>query len=55
MSFVDAIRDAEFYTGVKKLYKLPSEDLIKSTFELWEDSEGDLKTLLGLALHFGHA
>ena len=53
MSFVDAIRDAEFYTGVKKLYKLPSEDLIKSTFELWEDSEGDLKTLLGLALHFG--
>ena len=53
MSFVDAIRDTEFYTGVKKLYKLPSENLIKSTFELWEDSEGDVKILLGLALHFG--
>ena len=53
MSFVDDIRSAEFFTGVKKLYKLPSEDLIKSTFELWEDSTGDLRVLLGMALHFG--
>lgn len=53
MSFVEDVRSAEFFTGVKKLYKLPSEDLIKSTFELWEDSTGDLRTLLGMALHFG--
>ena len=53
MTFVEDLRDAEFFTGLKTNYKLPSEDLIKSTFELWEDSTGDLRTLLGLALHFG--
>ena len=53
MTFVEDLRDAEFFTGLKTNYKLPSEELIKSTFELWEDSTGDLRTLLGLALHFG--
>jgi integrase len=53
MSFVKCLRDAEFFTGVKIQYRLPSTDLIKSTFELWEDSTGDLNVLLGLALHFG--
>lgn len=53
MEFADIIRAEEFYQKLKKQYRLPSESLIAATFELFNDSEGDLYTLLGLSLHFG--
>jgi integrase len=53
MAFAEVIRSEEFYQKLKKHYKLPSEKLIAATFELFNDSDGDIYTLLGLSLHFG--
>ena len=53
MEFADIIRDEEFYQKLKKQYTLPPESLIAATFELFNDSKGDIYTLLGLSLHFG--
>ena len=55
MEFADIIRAEEFYQKLKKQYRLPSESLISATFELFNDSEGDLYTLLGLAFILGCA
>lgn len=53
MEFASVIRSEEFYKKLKKQYRLPSESLIKKTFDLFNESEGDIYTLLGLSLHFG--
>ena len=53
MDFAEIIRAEEFYKKLKKQYRLPAEDLIKKTFDLFAESEGDLYTMLGLSLHFG--
>jgi integrase len=53
MDFVDAIRSQEFFKGMKKLYRLPPLDLIQKTFDLWPKTDGDVHTLIGIALHFG--
>ena len=53
MEFAEIIRSEEFYKKLKKQYRLPSEDLIKKTFDLFSESEGDFYSLLGLSLHFG--
>jgi len=53
MGFADIIRAEEFYQKLKKQYRLPSEQLIMKTFELFNNAEGDIYTLLGLSLHFG--
>ena len=53
LSFVDEIKGLENYKGLKKQYRLPPMKLIEDTFELWQQSDGDLYVLLGLALHFG--
>lgn len=53
MDFVEVIRSQEFFKGMKKLYRLPPLDLIQKTFDLWPTTEGDVHTLIGIALHFG--
>ena len=53
MSFVDILRSQEFYKGLKKQYRLPPLDLIQKTFDLWPTTDGDVHTLIGMALHFG--
>ena len=53
ISWADEIKDLEKFGGLKQQYKLPSADLIEKTFKLWENSSGDMYTLLGLILHFG--
>jgi len=53
MEFVESIRSEEFYTKLKKQYRLPPESLISKTFQLFEESVGDVYTMLGLSLHFG--
>lgn len=53
MDFVEVIKSQEFFKGMKKLYRLPPRDLIQKTFDLWPTTEGDVHTLIGIALHFG--
>ena len=53
MSFVKALREEIYYGGLKKHYKLPKKELITATFDLSERLEGDERTVLKLALHFG--
>lgn len=53
MDFVEVIKSQEFFKGMKKLYRLPPRDLIQKTFDLWPTTEGDVHTLIGVALHFG--
>ena len=53
MEFAEIIRSEEFYKKLKKQYRLPAESLIKKTFDLFAESDGDLYTMLGLSLHFG--
>lgn len=53
LGFVEVIKRQEFYRGLKKLYRLPPLDLIQKTFDLWPQTDGDVHTLIGLALHFG--
>jgi len=53
MGFAEIIRAEEFYKKLKKQYRLPAEDLIKKTFDLFAESDGDIYTMLGLSLHFG--
>lgn len=53
LEFVDCIKNQEFYRGLKKIYRLPPLELIQKTFDLLAKSDGDIHTLLGLALHFG--
>ena len=45
MDFAEIIRAEEFYKKLKKQYRLPAEDLIKKTFDLFAESEGDLYTM----------
>lgn len=53
MEFVECIRSQEFYRGLKKVYRLPPLEIIQKTFDLLAKSDGDVHTLIGLALHFG--
>ena len=53
LSFASSIRRQKFYGGLKKQYRLPPVDLIQKTFDLWPKTDGDVHTLLGLALIFG--
>lgn len=53
MDFVEVLKSQEYFRGLKKQYRLPPLDLIQKTFELWPTTEGDVHTLIGVALHFG--
>lgn len=53
MSFTKYFEEENFYTKVKKQYRLPKLDLIEDTFELWSNLDGDQYIALGLALNFG--
>tara|TARA_R110002012_G_scaffold320756_1_gene545413 strand:+ start:1366 stop:2544 length:1179 start_codon:yes stop_codon:yes gene_type:complete len=53
IGFFKEVKDFDKFTGLGQQYKLPATALIERTFELWENSTGDMYTLLGLVLHFG--
>lgn len=53
MDFVEVLKSQEYFRGLKKQYRLPPLDLIQRTFDLWPTTEGDVHTLIGIALHFG--
>ncbi len=56
MSFAEPLMEAPYFKRVRKVYRLPPSQLVKSTFHLcdyYEMSNPDSFTILGLALYFG--
>ena len=53
LSCVREFLDVPLLSRLQKRDELPSSDLIKKTFELYDDYEGYEKVMLGLALFFG--
>jgi len=47
------LRKEIFFNRVKKDYTLPETSLIKNTFKLLNESEGDRFAIMAMALHFG--